>query len=126
MSRNLRSHSPMIRLDNISKHHGHQLLFIEASMVLQKGGKVGLVGSNGAGKSTIFRMIAGQFAQVQMQDAALGLLTVLAGVPRGWGSMFRESTPACANTGRALARRLRDARLSLSWRKTPRRGPKRS
>ena len=50
----------MIRLDNISKQHGHQLLFIEASMVLQKGEKVGLVGPNGAGKSTIFRMIAGQ------------------------------------------------------------------
>ena len=80
----------MIRLDNISKHHGHQLLFIEASMVLQKGGKVGLAGSNGAGKSTIFRMIAGQFAQVQMQDAAAGLLTVLAGAPRRWGSVSQD------------------------------------
>ena len=50
----------MIRLDNISKQHGHQILFIDASMGLQKGEKVGLVGPNGAGKSTIFRMIAGQ------------------------------------------------------------------
>jgi len=49
----------MIRLDSISKQHGHQLLFIEASMAIQKGEKVGLVGPNGAGKSTIFRMIAG-------------------------------------------------------------------
>src|ERR1700743_3098532 len=49
----------MIRLDSISKQHGHQILFIEASMALQKGEKVGLVGPNGAGKSTIFRMIAG-------------------------------------------------------------------
>ncbi len=49
----------MIRLDNISKQHGHQLLFIDSSMVLLKGEKVGLVGPNGAGKSTIFRMIAG-------------------------------------------------------------------
>jgi ATPase subunit of ABC transporter with duplicated ATPase domains len=49
----------MIRLDNISKQHGHQLLFIDAAMALQKGEKVGLVGPNGAGKSTIFRMIAG-------------------------------------------------------------------
>src|SRR6201997_3686910 len=52
--------APMIRLDNISKQHGHQILFIDASMGLQKGEKVGLVGPNGAGKSTIFRMIAGQ------------------------------------------------------------------
>ncbi len=50
----------MIRLDSISKQHGHQILFIDASMGFQKGEKVGLVGPNGAGKSTIFRMIAGQ------------------------------------------------------------------
>ena len=50
----------MIRLDSIAKQHGHQLLFLEASMGLQKGEKIGLVGPNGAGKSTIFRMIAGQ------------------------------------------------------------------
>ena len=50
----------MIRLDNISKQHGHQILFIDASMGLQKGEKAGLVGPNGAGKSTLFRMIAGQ------------------------------------------------------------------
>src|ERR1700741_1171581 len=50
----------MIRLDSISKQHGHQILFIEASMAVQKGEKVGLVGPNGAGKTTIFRMIAGQ------------------------------------------------------------------
>ncbi len=49
----------MIRLDSITKQHGHQILFIDASMTLQKGEKVGLVGPNGAGKSTIFRMIAG-------------------------------------------------------------------
>jgi ATPase subunit of ABC transporter with duplicated ATPase domains len=50
----------MIRLDNISKQNGHQLVFIEASAALQKGEKVGLVGPNGAGKTTLFRMISGQ------------------------------------------------------------------
>jgi len=50
----------MIRLDNVSKQVGHQILFIEASAALQKGEKIGLVGPNGAGKSTLFRMIAGQ------------------------------------------------------------------
>jgi ATPase subunit of ABC transporter with duplicated ATPase domains len=50
----------MIRLDNISKQNGHQLLFIEASAALQKGEKVGLVGPNGAGKTTLFRMITGE------------------------------------------------------------------
>ena len=50
----------MIRLDNISKQQGHQILFIEASAALQKGEKAGLVGPNGAGKTTLFRMITGQ------------------------------------------------------------------
>jgi ATPase subunit of ABC transporter with duplicated ATPase domains len=50
----------MIRLDNIGKQNGHQILFIEASAALQKGEKVGLVGPNEAGKTTIFRMIMGE------------------------------------------------------------------
>ncbi len=50
----------MIRLDNVSKQVGHQILFIEASAALQKGEKIGLVGPNGAGKTTLFQMISGQ------------------------------------------------------------------
>ena len=47
----------MIRLDQISKQHGPQILFVDASAALFRGEKIGLVGPNGAGKSTIFRMI---------------------------------------------------------------------
>ena len=50
----------MIRLENVSKQNGHQILFIEASAALLKGEKVGLVGPNGAGKTTLFRMVTGQ------------------------------------------------------------------
>jgi len=50
----------MIRLDNVSKQAGHQILFIEASAALNRGEKIGLVGPNGAGKTTLFRMIAGE------------------------------------------------------------------
>ena len=50
----------MIRLENISKQNGFQILFIEASAALLRGEKIGLVGPNGAGKTTLFRMIAGQ------------------------------------------------------------------
>jgi len=50
----------MIRLENISKQNGSQILFIEASAGLLKGEKAGLVGPNGAGKSTLFRMISGR------------------------------------------------------------------
>ena len=50
----------MIRLDNIAKQNGHQIVFIEASAALNRGEKVGLVGPNGAGKTTLFRLITGQ------------------------------------------------------------------
>ncbi|HVV39605.1 MAG TPA: ABC-F family ATP-binding cassette domain-containing protein [Nitrobacter sp.] len=50
----------MIRLDNISKQNGHQIVFIEAQAALQRGEKVGLVGPNGSGKTTLFRLITGE------------------------------------------------------------------
>jgi ATPase subunit of ABC transporter with duplicated ATPase domains len=47
----------LIRLDSVSKQHGKQILFLEASAAVNRGEKVGLVGPNGAGKTTIFRLI---------------------------------------------------------------------
>jgi ATPase subunit of ABC transporter with duplicated ATPase domains len=59
----------MIRLDNVSKQNGHQILFIEASAALHKGEKVGLVGPNGSGKTSLFRMINGEEAPDEGQVA---------------------------------------------------------
>jgi ATPase subunit of ABC transporter with duplicated ATPase domains len=59
----------VIRLENISKQNGHQILFIEASAALLKGEKVGLIGPNGAGKTTLFRMIAGEESPDEGQAA---------------------------------------------------------
>jgi ATPase subunit of ABC transporter with duplicated ATPase domains len=47
----------MIRLDQITKQYGRQILFMETGAAIHRGEKVGLVGPNGAGKSTIFRLI---------------------------------------------------------------------
>src|SRR5262249_23013295 len=59
----------MIRLDNISKQNGHQIVFIEASAALQRGEKVGLVGPNGSGKTTLFRLITGEDIPDEGQEA---------------------------------------------------------
>lgn len=59
----------MIRLDNVSKQNGHQIIFIEASAALHKGEKVGLVGPNGSGKTTLFRLITGEEAPDEGQVA---------------------------------------------------------
>lgn len=50
----------MIRIDNISKQNGHQLVFVDASAALLRGEKVGLVGPNGSGKTTLFRLVTSQ------------------------------------------------------------------
>jgi ATPase subunit of ABC transporter with duplicated ATPase domains len=50
----------MIALSEVSKQYGKQLLFVEASFQLNPGEKVGLVGPNGSGKTTIFRLITGE------------------------------------------------------------------
>jgi ATPase subunit of ABC transporter with duplicated ATPase domains len=50
----------VIRIDAVSKRHGRQILFLEASAVVNRGEKVALVGPNGAGKTTLFRLITGE------------------------------------------------------------------
>ena len=50
----------MISLSNLSKQYGRQVLFVDASFQLNPGDKVGLVGPNGSGKTTIFRMLVGE------------------------------------------------------------------
>ncbi len=52
----------MIRLDSVSKRHGSQILYVDGSMSVFRGEKVGLVGPNGSGKTTIFRLITRQEA----------------------------------------------------------------
>ncbi len=50
----------MISFSRISKQYGRQILFVDASFQLNPGDKVGLVGPNGSGKTTVFRMIVGE------------------------------------------------------------------
>ena len=50
----------MIHLSNITRQHGSQVLFREASFQILPGSRSGLVGPNGAGKTTLFRIITGE------------------------------------------------------------------
>jgi ATP-binding cassette subfamily F protein 3 len=50
----------MITLQNLSLRRGVRLVLDRASLVLQPGEKVGLIGRNGAGKSSLFALLAGR------------------------------------------------------------------
>ena len=50
----------MIHLSNITKQHGSQVLFRDASFQILPGTRSGLVGPNGAGKTSLFRIITGE------------------------------------------------------------------
>ena len=50
----------MITFSRVNKQYGRQVLFVDASFQLNPGEKVGLVGPNGSGKTTVFRMIVGE------------------------------------------------------------------
>lgn len=50
----------MITFDNISKSYGSRVLFSEVTFNVGKGEKIGLVGKNGHGKTTLMRMITGE------------------------------------------------------------------
>jgi ATP-binding cassette, subfamily F, member 3 len=49
----------MIAVENLSKSYGPQLLFDDISFKINRKERVGLVGRNGHGKTTLFRLLAG-------------------------------------------------------------------
>ncbi len=51
----------MIRLQNLTLQRGPQRLLEGAELTLHPGQKVGLVGANGAGKSSLFALLLGEF-----------------------------------------------------------------
>ncbi|MCY6353814.1 ABC-F family ATP-binding cassette domain-containing protein [Clostridium sp. ZS2-4] len=49
----------LITLENISKSYGEKVLLKDISLIINEGEKIGLIGINGTGKSTLLKVIAG-------------------------------------------------------------------
>ncbi|MEN9722904.1 MAG: hypothetical protein RJB38_890 [Pseudomonadota bacterium] len=50
----------MIAISQLNKQYGSKVLYKNASLQIKPGEKIGLVGANGAGKTSIFRVIVGE------------------------------------------------------------------
>jgi ATP-binding cassette subfamily F protein 3 len=68
----------MIQLSSAGKRFGHKLLFENADWLITSHDRVGLVGANGTGKSTIMKILAG------LDTLDYGALTVAKGTTAGY------------------------------------------
>ena len=50
----------IINIEHISKVYGEKTIYKDASFGIQQGDKIGIVGINGTGKSTLLKMVAGE------------------------------------------------------------------
>jgi ATP-binding cassette subfamily F protein 3 len=79
----------MIQVSNLDKSYGQQVVFDKASFIVNPGERVGLVGRNGHGKTTLFRIMLG----IEHPDS--GTVSVPSGYRAGHLSQhisFRENT----------------------------------
>ena len=63
----------ILNIEHISKIFGEKVIFRDASFGIQEGDKVGIIGINGTGKSTLLKMIAGEVDRLSGR-MAFGLL----------------------------------------------------
>lgn len=68
----------MLTINDLAFLYGAKLLFADVSLNLNKGQRIGLVGGNGAGKSTFLTLLAGE------EEPSLGEINVMKGARVGW------------------------------------------
>ena len=69
----------MLSTVNLTQRYGKRVLFDKISITLDQGKRYGLIGANGAGKSTFMKILSGELeatdGEIQIQPGAkLGML----------------------------------------------------
>jgi ATP-binding cassette subfamily F protein 3 len=68
----------MIQLSSAGKRYGHKLLFEDADWLITPESRIGLVGANGTGKSTVMKILAG------LESLDYGSITRAKGISAGY------------------------------------------
>lgn len=84
----------MLTINDLAFLYGAKLLFAEVNLNLNKGYRYGLVGGNGAGKSTFLKLVAGE------EEPSLGEVNVSKNARIGWlkQDQFRYENVSIINT----------------------------
>ena len=100
----------MVNLSNIKVAYGSRILFKNAGFLIRPGDKIGLVGPNGSGKTTVFRLIEGQ------EKPDEGTVTIDPGIIVGYFSqdVGEMSGHSVLNEVLAGAGRVYDASIKMS------------
>ena len=83
----------LIRFDEVSLEFGEQVLLREASMSIEPGERVCLIGRNGAGKTSLLKLITGELEPdhgVVQLSAGLGISQLTQNLPGGLERTVRE------------------------------------
>ena len=51
---------PLVQITGLSKDFGYHQIFTNVDWLIREGEKIGFVGANGVGKSTVLKIIAGE------------------------------------------------------------------
>ena len=94
----------MIQVSGLSKSYGRQVLFDNVGFTVNPGERIGLVGRNGHGKTTLFRLITGE------EHPDSGTITI----PGGTGSEIVREVVACPECAAKLRRRKREKAAAAS------------
>ena len=60
----------LINIEHISKIYGEKVIFDDASFGVQQGDKIGIVGINGTGKSTLLKVVAERKCRMRGQGCS--------------------------------------------------------
>jgi len=81
----------VIEIENLRKGFGDRLLFEGLSFTVPKGSIVGIIGANGRGKSTLFKILSGE-EQADGGEVRLGETVVLAHVDQSRDALDGDNT----------------------------------